>query len=577
MSETSGRRRNADTEFTQMMRDRRDYEDWWRKLSDMFAPNRGRFSVSELPRKRAVRFNTRAMQIPDEFAAGMKSGLTSPSRPWFTLTLYDTGLAEVESVKAWLTEIQDIMQGTMIRSNLYDQLYDVYKEQGIFGTGALLIEEDDEDVIHAQSLTIGSYAIGVDKKGRVNKFARQFQRTLRQLAAEFGEDKLPQELRYRLKEKPDNTRYELRSLIAPSDEYRQHDGVTGKFRYVSYWWLKGYNEPEFLRVGGYNEFPVMVPRWRVINDDLYGREQPGDVGYDDAVTLQQLEVDERAAIKKGITPPVVVPSSLTQGDLRDYPGGVTVYDPLGDGSVPAITPLYRVEFDHRSVAEKRLELIQHLEQIFHVDMFKMWTTDMRQGRTATEIQAREQEKMFMLSSLIERQMSEMLDPMIERIAGIMTRRGMFPEPPEELQGREIKIEYMSILASIQKQAGYSGIELLVNLAGMMAQMQAGAGRSPDVLDKLDCDEVIDQIADMYVLPAGVVLGDDSVAELRQQRQEAQQAAQQQQQMMAEGQAMADGAPKVAGAMQTLSETPIPEGGNALEGLSDMLNTGGGLL
>ena len=548
-------------------------------MSDMFAPNRGRFSVDELPRKRAIRFNTRAMQIPDEFAAGMKSGLTSPSRPWFTLTLYDTGLAEAEGIKAWLTEVQDIMQGTMIRSNLYDQLYDVYKEQGIFGTGALLIEEDDEDVIHAQSLTIGSYAIGVDKRGRVNKFARQFRRTLRQLADEFGEDKLPQELRHRFKEKPDNTRYELRSLIAPSEEYRQNEGVSGKFRYASYWWLKGYNEPEFLRVGGYNEFPVMVPRWRIINDDLYGREQPGDTGYDDAVTLQQLEVDERAAIKKVITPPVVMPSTLTQGDLRDYPGGVTIYDPVGDGSAPAITPLYQVKLDHKSVAEKRLELIQHLEQIFHVDMFKMWTTDMRQGRTATEIQVREQEKMFMLGALIERQMSEMLDPMIERIAGIMSRRGMFPEPPEELQGMTVKIEYMSILANIQKQASYSGIELLVNMAGMMAQMQVGAGRSPDILDKIDCDEIVDQIADMYILPAGVVLGDvvlgdDRVAELREQRrkQEAEQA--QQAQMMAEGQAVADAAPKVAGAMQAMSETQMPEGGNALQGLSDMMSAGG---
>ena len=154
MREVSERRKNADIEFEQMMRDRRDYEDWWRKLSDMFAPNRGRFSVDELPRKRAVRYNTRARQIPDEFAAGMKSGLTSPSRPWFTLTLYDTGLAEAEGVKAWLTEVQDIMQGAMIRSNLYDQLFDVYKEQGVFGTGALLIEKDNEDIIPTHSQTI---------------------------------------------------------------------------------------------------------------------------------------------------------------------------------------------------------------------------------------------------------------------------------------------------------------------------------------------------------------------------------------------------------------------------------------
>ncbi|MBQ3456783.1 MAG: hypothetical protein IJG36_10130, partial [Synergistaceae bacterium] len=207
MTQPSERRKKADIRFQQMMTDRQDYIDWWRKLSDMYAPNRGRFSVDEQPRKQAVRFNSRARQIPDDFAAGMKSGLTSPSRPWFTLTLYDTGLAELENVKSWLTEVQDVMQGVMLRSNLYDQLYDVYKEQGIFGTGALLIEEDDENLLHAQSLTVGSYAIGVNKRGKVNRFCRQFRRTLTQLADEFGENALPQELRYRLKEKPDNTRY----------------------------------------------------------------------------------------------------------------------------------------------------------------------------------------------------------------------------------------------------------------------------------------------------------------------------------------------------------------------------------
>lgn len=166
-------RKNADIKFTQMLNDRRDYETWWRRLAEQFAPNRGRFSVNEQPVKKALRYNTRARQIPDDFAAGMKSGLTSPSRPWFTLTLYDNGLAELETVKAWLTEVQDIMQGAMLRTNLYDQLFDVYKEQGIFGTGALLIEEDDENLFRAQSLTIGSYAIGVDKYGRVNRFGRQ--------------------------------------------------------------------------------------------------------------------------------------------------------------------------------------------------------------------------------------------------------------------------------------------------------------------------------------------------------------------------------------------------------------------
>lgn len=568
MSAPSERRKNADIRFMQMMTDRRDYLEWWRELSDMYAPNRGRFSVEELPRKRAVRFNTRARQIPDDFAAGMKSGLTSPSRPWFTLTLYDNGLAELENVKAWLTEVQDIMQGAMLRTNLYDQLFDVYKEQGIFGTAALLIEEDDENIFHAQSLTAGSYAIGVDKRGKVNRFCRQFSRTANQLAEEFGEGALPAEIRQRLKEKPNNTRYELRNLIEPSEGYLR-DEMSGRFQYVSYWWLKGYSEPEFLRVGGYNEFPVMVPRWRVINDDLYGREQPGETGFDDAVTLQQMEIDERAALKKTIRPPVMVPESLTQGDVDDRPGGVTIYYPTMDGAKPAITPLYQVNFDHRGVAEKRLELTAHLEEIFYVNMFKMWTTDMRQGRTATEIQAREAEKMFMLGPLIERQMSELLEPMIARIYGILDRAGKFPIPPEELQDREIKIEYMSILASIQKQSAYAGIEQILTTAGMIAQLQASSGKTPEVLDKIDGDEIIDQLADMYVIPAGIVLGDDEVAEKRAQRQQEEAQAQAQQQELAGVQAMSEAAPKITGAAQTLSETQMPDGGSGLEALANI--------
>ena len=177
----------------------------------------------------------------------------------------------------------------------------------------------------------------------------------------------------------------------------------------------------------------------------------------------------------------------------------------------------------------------------------------------------------MLGQLIERQTSELLEPMINRIYAIMDRRGMFPEPPEELADREIKIEYMSILANIQKQASFAGIQQVLNMAGVISEMQAGAGRPPDILDKIDCDEVIDQLADMYVVPSGIVLGDDKVAEMRAQRQEEQQAMQEQQQGLAALQAGAPAAQQLAGAAKDLSETPMPDGGTGLEALSGMMN------
>ncbi|MBQ7262837.1 MAG: head-tail connector protein, partial [Synergistaceae bacterium] len=491
-------RQKADRRFELMLEDRRDWEPWWRELSRQFAPWRGRFRVGEEPKKGPLRKNSRPCQIPDDFAAGIKSGLTSPSRPWFTLTLYDNRLAENERVKAWLTKVQDVMQGQMIRTNLYDQLFDVYKEQGIFGTGALFIEEDDEDVFRATCMTVGSWCIGLDRRGKVCRFGRDMARTGAQLAEEFGEEALPEAIRAALRERPTNTRYELRNLIEPDEE--------GERPWRSLWWLKGYDDPAFLRVSGYWEMPVMVPRWRVVGGDVYGREQPGDVALDDAKTLQELEADERAAIKRGVCPPVVMPVDMVQGELKNWPGGVTVYTPIQDR--PVIAPLYQVQFDHQSAAAKRLELTAHIEEAFYVNFFRMWTTDQRQGRTATEIEAREAEKMYMLGPLIERQQSEMLDPLIARIFGIMDRRGMFPPPPEELSGEDMKIEYTSILASIQKQTAQAGIDIVLERTGQIMQIQGAAGERPSILDKIDFDEVVDQLADMYALPAGVVLGDD---------------------------------------------------------------------
>jgi len=555
-----------------MLEDRQEYEAWWRELRNQFAPSRGRFNTYEKPKKGLVRRNSRARQMPDDFAAGIKSGLTSPSRPWFTLTLYDTRLAELEDVKAWLSEVQRVMQAQMIRTNLYDQLFDVYKEQGIFGTGALWIEEDDEDVFRAQSLTIGSYCIGTDKNGKVCRFGRTFSRTARQLAREFGEEALPEQIRAALRENSAgvaNQRYELRNLVEPSEEFMRSDGPEGNFRYRSLWWLSGFSEPAFLRQKGYHEMPVMVPRWRVIGDDVYGREQPGDVGLDDAKTIQDLETDERSAIKRNARPALLVPDNLLQGELKDEPGGVTLYTPVGNSGTPAVTPLYAVNFDHQSAAAKRLELTQHLEEAFYVNFFRMWTMDQRQGRTATEIEAREAEKMYMLGPLIERQMSEMLDPLIARIFGIMERAGMFEPPPEEIQGQDFKIEYVSVLASVQKQSAQAGIQIVMQTVAELAKMQMETQQSAPVMDKLDCDEIIDQMADMYALPAGIVLGDDKAEQKRAGREEREQAAAEQQQLMMEAQAAAQAAPQLAGAAQTMAETPMPDGGNALSALAGM--------
>ena len=119
---------------------------------------------------------------------------------------------------------------------------------------------------------------------------------------------------------------------------------------------------------------------------------------------------------------------------------------------------------------------------------------------------------------------------------------------------DLKVEYISVLAQAQKMMGTTSIERMLVFA------QSVAAAKPDVLDKIDFDEAIDQYADMLGVPPGVIVSDDQVAKIRQAR------AEQQAQMQAAQYAMA----AVQGA-KTLSDTSL-EGKNALAMLTGMGGT-----
>jgi hypothetical protein len=100
---------------------------------------------------------------------------------------------------------------------------------------------------------------------------------------------------------------------------------------------------------------------------------------------------------------------------------------------------------------------------------------------------------------------------------------MIPPPPQSLQGQQLEIELVSILAQAQKMVATTSIEQLASFVGSLA------GVKPDVLDKLDADEAVDQYADALGAPTAIVVPDEQVAKIRAARaqQQAQAAAMQQ--------------------------------------------------
>jgi hypothetical protein len=563
MREAAGRR------LGQMWDTMRRHEKDWVAYRDNFAPSCGRFGAgdqTEGSKKAPRRRNSAPYKIAEEFAAGMQSGLASPGRNWFKLALFNQRMATIERVKAWLGQAEEITAARMAQTNFYDQFVDFSFEQGVFGTAAMFIEADDEDVFYCKTLTAGTYAIDTDYRGKVNRFARKLSYTAQQLEEDFGIEALPREIQEELRDRArrgSDSRHEVAHLIQPNGKYQADDLGPAGFKYQSLWWLTGSDKPEFLRVSGYNEFPVVVGRWKTIGEDIYGRKHPGEMALDDAATLQNLETDSRGALQRTVTPPLLAPASLRY-KVDNRPKGTTWYElqDMNQNGPPVIQNLYSVNFNFEAAEAKADRLIGQIERTFYVDLFRMWSSFRRQGVTATQVNAEEAEKSYILAPITLRQTSDVLDKAIQRIFAIMSRAGMYPPVPDELKHVNMRIEYVSEFAMLQKQASQGGIETLLYFAAKLAELQGAAGKAPDVLDGIDMDEVMEVISQINAIPAGVILGDDKVAAIREDR--AMQTAQAQMAQMA-AQA-AEMAPGMAKAAKDMSQTPAGQdfGGAGME-------------
>jgi len=197
------------------------------------------------------------------------------------------------------------------------------------------------------------------------------------------------------------------------------------------------------------------------------------------------------------------------------------------------------------------EVKQRINKGFYADLFLM-ISQMDTTRTATEISARQEEKMLMLGTVLERLHNEMLDPLINLTFNKALDAGMLPPPPPELQGMDLEVEYVSVLAQAQKSVGTASIDRLLGLVGQVAQFK------PEVLDKINSDAIVNQYADMLGTDPQLVVPDKQVAELRAQRAQAQQQAQQQ--------AMV---PQQAQTAKVMSETSL-DNDSALSALVDNL-------
>jgi len=98
----------------------------------------------------------------------------------------------------------------------------------------------------------------------------------------------------------------------------------------------------------------------------------------------------------------------------------------------------------------------------------------RREITAREIDERVEEKLLQLGPAMESMHNELLNPLIANTYAEMVKADMLPEPPEEIAGKPLKVEYISTMAQAQKMVGIGAIERWIGFVGNVAAIYPDA-------------------------------------------------------------------------------------------------------
>jgi hypothetical protein len=506
------------------MEERKKWEPRWKAIRDYQLDSLGCFEntadESDPARRRDDSIlNGIAWRCCQIFSAGVMSGLTPPSRPWFRFAFSDEALSDDVEASAALDARLELTMAVLQKSNFYNAMHSVYMELP-FGQCPLAVLHSPEKAVRFAPFTVGTYALAAGEDGRVDTFAHSSLMTAHRLREMFGEESLPQVVRTALTgNRGYSTKFRLCWLV------EKNDAGEGKGRFFlpfrSLYWLDGAQDKDFLYVGGFSEWPIPTARFLVNGREAYGRG-PGWFAEGDSKMLQVLEMDYLTAVELSVKPTVQATADVVAQGINLIPGAVTVVESLDK----PVTPLFQVNVDLEHIRIKIADVEERIKNHYAANLFLMLEMAPIGKMTATEAMIRNQEKLQQLGPMVERLQYEFLSPVIERVYAVLERAGVFPPLPpglaERLNGREVKIDYISPLAQAQKLSGTVTIEQLLGFVGQMYQLW------PEVKEKIDPIETVNRYAEGLGAPATIRRSDEAamkiIAQQRQQAAEEKQAA-----------------------------------------------------
>lgn len=548
--------READEALLQQLKTaRQSYEPTLRDIGDFIAPY-----YHEFPQEanQSNRGQQRDLQIINErpslaLQVGISGTYTSvcpPTEQWFEIETDDPELNKQFDVKSWLETVTPIVAGELLKSNFYTVCPEYFANILAFGTAAQVLLEDysDDAILWFANMPCGSYWLANDNRNRPAIFARELSMTAHQICDEFGEENVSKKiLEAKASKQSSQNEFPVVHVVRPNKQYVPGNLLSKDKPFISRYYEAGNKDKAYLRVEGFDRNPIQAARWMTRGNNAYGFG-PGHHAVRSAMGLMAREADLALAGEKQINPPLNAPPGTDIGALSLLPGYINqVPDP---GAGQGLRPVYEVGFNlsHGQDMIQRIEA--RIAETFYNNIFLMIANDTGGKMTAREVVERAHEKRLALTPIV-RLTNEYLTPTIARAMEICGKRGKLPPYPEALRGKQLRIQFKSVLVEAANLEDAMAID-----AHMQGAVLPMLEIFPDIADNYDSDE-LDRVR---ALKAGIP---NSIRRNPKDRDEMRQARAEQAQQQAEA-AQAEQAAQTA---KTLSETDT---GNK-SALTDLVN------
>jgi hypothetical protein len=534
--------------------ERTNCEGHWQEIAEVISPRKLDFvGMRTAGDKRMSKvFDPTGIAANDMLAAGLHGMATNPASKWFSLRMVgerttdangeEIDINEDPEVQKYMSHVEEVMWQRLYQpgSNFTTSIHENYLDLGAFGTSVLFVGQRDDGGLMFEARPLSECIIAENHEGRVDTVFRKTSYTVRQMMQMKKADNwtVSDKVEQLYKDEKLDETIEVIHAVYPRSE-REYD----KKNADNMPWASCYFEREEaheLEMGGFPEFPYLVPRWGKYAGEVYGRS-PGMTALPDVKMLQAMTLTKIKLLQKAADPPMWLKDDGVVGQTRTIPGGINYWrgNP-NDGVMLQPVSLQGVQYLMQDIAALREQVLR----TFYADLLRM--SD-RANMTATEVVQRTAEQMRLFGPLIGRLESEMLGPLVERVFGILTRQGLLPPAPDAIQDKEFTVEYVSPIATAQKQQSANSVMQVWQLFAMF-----GPEVAAQIIQKNhDIDKLYRWAWDLFNNDPKL-LKDDEDKEQAAQMEQAQQA-------LALGAPAADISAKGAKSIKDLSDAAAAQG------------------